>query len=364
MPLPQPPPLVVVVLRQLLSSLGLRPAAENGSSFLGAGGSGRVFAVDYLNPPPAESTQPQRMALKVVAACHEEWRRDLIAEFRELREAAKLDAPVVPAVDDSLRLFGKDGGGFLPPPSAAAAARPAAAAARPAAAAARPAAAAARPAVAAARPAAVATRPAAVATRPPAATASRSARVAAACPATAAVHICNQILDIAPALVEERVADGARVHHRLEHAHEQLVPVIALKPGRAGSHSSPACRQSSSTVSDCCSAAKGGFQRGWKRLSARRSSGVFIYCCVMTVTSMAARHALKLRKLAGADRERRQTRLGLQVQAPLQLHARLLRPFRAVVQRGTNGPNLCVIRKVPGSSPAPGRSKKTPPPGP
>ena len=113
-----PPPPLLVVLRQLLSLLGLRIATGGGPAFLGAGASGRVFAVQCIEPPgresPAGTEQPQRMALKVVAAASlAGWKRDLSAEFNAMRVAAESGAPVVPVVPGSLRTDGDDGGGFL-----------------------------------------------------------------------------------------------------------------------------------------------------------------------------------------------------------------------------------------------------------
>ena len=106
----QPPPPLIAVLRRLLSVLGLRLATEGGPAFLGAGASGRVFAVQR---EPAESPQPQRLALKVVVASDAEWRRELSAEFNTIRAAAEYGAPVVPVIRDSLCADGDDGGGFL-----------------------------------------------------------------------------------------------------------------------------------------------------------------------------------------------------------------------------------------------------------
>ena len=104
---PPPPPPFVVVLRRLLLTLRLRPAPKDGTAFLGAGASGRVFAVQHNS----EEESPHPMALKVVVA-HEGWHQDLSREFDALQAASKLGAPVIPVVEGSLQL-GDDGGGFL-----------------------------------------------------------------------------------------------------------------------------------------------------------------------------------------------------------------------------------------------------------
>ena len=102
-----PPPQLMLVLRHLLSALDLRQAPVDGTAFLGAGGSGRVFAVRR-----AES--PERLALKVVAAgTRTLWMHDLTTEYNALTVAAQRGAPVVPVVAGSLCLAGHDGGGFL-----------------------------------------------------------------------------------------------------------------------------------------------------------------------------------------------------------------------------------------------------------
>ena len=104
---PPPTPPFVVVLRRLLSSLRLRPAPKDGTAFLGAGASGRVFSVQRIGEE--ESAYP--MALKVVVT-HEGWHQDLSREFDAMQAASKLGAPVIPVVEGSLQL-GDDGGGFL-----------------------------------------------------------------------------------------------------------------------------------------------------------------------------------------------------------------------------------------------------------
>jgi hypothetical protein len=112
-----PPPPLVPLLRQLLSALRLRPAPDSGgSSFLGGGGSGRVFAVQHVEHDDAGASRraAPRLALKVVpAAASASWLSDLDVEFKALQDAAKLGAPVVPVVADSLRALQGLGGGFL-----------------------------------------------------------------------------------------------------------------------------------------------------------------------------------------------------------------------------------------------------------
>jgi hypothetical protein len=106
-----PPPPLLPLLRQLLTALRLRPAQVDGSCFLGAGGSGRVFAVQSTEPA---TRRAQRMALKLVpAAASVTWLGDLTHEFKALHVAAGLGAPVVPVVADSLRVLEGVGGGYL-----------------------------------------------------------------------------------------------------------------------------------------------------------------------------------------------------------------------------------------------------------
>jgi hypothetical protein len=108
-PQPQPPPFVPL-LRHLLSALRLRPAPKSGTSFLGGGGSGRVFAVERAEPA-ARATE--RMALKAVVSADVLWVHSLTQEFRAMQHAAEQGAPVVPVVADSLRVLEGVGGGFL-----------------------------------------------------------------------------------------------------------------------------------------------------------------------------------------------------------------------------------------------------------
>ena len=106
-----PPPLLLPLLLQLLSALRLCPTQIDGSAFLGAGGSGRVFAVQSTEPA---TRRAQRTALKIVpAATRDMWLFDLTHEFKAMRDAAALGAPVVPVVADSLRLLEGVGGGYL-----------------------------------------------------------------------------------------------------------------------------------------------------------------------------------------------------------------------------------------------------------
>ena len=106
-----PPPPLLALLRQLLSALCLCPAPVGGSSFLGAGGSGRVFAVQRTEHV---TRRAQRMALKLVpAAASATWLDDLTHGFKALQDAAALGAPVVPIVSDSLRVREDLGGGYL-----------------------------------------------------------------------------------------------------------------------------------------------------------------------------------------------------------------------------------------------------------
>ena len=108
----QPPaPPLVPLLRQLLSTLRVRPAPKSGSSFLGGGGSGRVFAVERVEQAARAA---ERMALKaVVSAADTMWAQRLTQEFCAMQHAAAQGAPVVPVVADSLRLLDGVGGGFL-----------------------------------------------------------------------------------------------------------------------------------------------------------------------------------------------------------------------------------------------------------
>jgi len=105
-PLPDPP--LVVLLRALMLALGVAPCeiSPGSGSFLGSGGSGRVFSVcrgDVF------------FALK--ASCVSS-QGDLTFEFEQLLSAAARGAPVISVVKDSLRFpVGVDGcsigGGYL-----------------------------------------------------------------------------------------------------------------------------------------------------------------------------------------------------------------------------------------------------------
>ena len=109
---PIPPPPLLPLLRKLLSALRLSPAKVDGSAFLGAGGSGRVFAVQSTEP--ATRAAQRMMALKLVpAAASATWLGDLTHEFKALQDAAALGVPVVPVVADSLQVLEGLGGGYL-----------------------------------------------------------------------------------------------------------------------------------------------------------------------------------------------------------------------------------------------------------
>ena len=116
---PPPPPPFLPLLRRLLTDLRLRPVnaalGEAGTAFLGAGATGRVFAV-VRSTPAAEGAA--RMALKVVpagagAGDPSEVLCNLGAEFEALVDAAARGAPVVAPVPGSLVLVPPLGGGFL-----------------------------------------------------------------------------------------------------------------------------------------------------------------------------------------------------------------------------------------------------------
>jgi hypothetical protein len=94
---PTEPPLVTL-LRDLLSTLNVR--VRVGVSFLGAGGSGRVFAV---------TRGSRTFALKAAVGVSQS---ALIDEFSKLSRAFHLGAPVVSVVSDSLHFF-STGGGYL-----------------------------------------------------------------------------------------------------------------------------------------------------------------------------------------------------------------------------------------------------------
>ena len=107
--LPEPP--LVVLMRRLALALNVVPceAVVGGGSFLGAGGSGRVFAVRSLG----DST---RRALKI---CCNTSHADLSVEFQLMTGAVARGAPIVSVVPNSLHLFhdvvsGRPaGGGYL-----------------------------------------------------------------------------------------------------------------------------------------------------------------------------------------------------------------------------------------------------------
>jgi hypothetical protein len=118
-PPPPPPPPFIPLLRRLLTDLGLRPAnaavGDACTAFLGAGATGRVFAV-LRSTPAAEGGV--RMALKVVPAGAgaddpSEALCNLGTEFEALVNAASRGAPVVAPVPGSLVLVPPLGGGFL-----------------------------------------------------------------------------------------------------------------------------------------------------------------------------------------------------------------------------------------------------------
>lgn len=107
--LPEPP--LLVLMRRLALSLDVVPceAVTKGGSFLGAGGSGRVFAVRSL----VDST---RRALKV---CCSTPHAVLSVEFKLMTDALSRGAPVASVVPESLRQFhdvvtgSPAGGGYL-----------------------------------------------------------------------------------------------------------------------------------------------------------------------------------------------------------------------------------------------------------
>lgn len=106
-----PPPPLLPLLKQLLSALRLCPARVEGSAFLGAGVSGRVFAVQSIE---AATRRAQPMALKLVpAAASTTWLGDMTHEFKALQDAAAVGSPVVPVVADSLRVLEGLGAGYL-----------------------------------------------------------------------------------------------------------------------------------------------------------------------------------------------------------------------------------------------------------
>jgi len=108
---PPPPPPLLPLLRHFLSALRLRSTQVDGSAFLGAGSSGRVFAVQSTEPATRHA---QRMALKLVpAAASDDWLFELTHEFKAMQDAAALGVPVVPVVADSLRVLEGVGGGYL-----------------------------------------------------------------------------------------------------------------------------------------------------------------------------------------------------------------------------------------------------------
>ena len=110
------PPLICV-LRALMRNLKVVPCeVEPGAgSFLGAGASGRAFAVRYAEVPPPGAPPGAPMALKASPSAS---RAELLYEFEQLQAAAAAGAPVVPVVAGSLHLLTGDdgyeiGGGYL-----------------------------------------------------------------------------------------------------------------------------------------------------------------------------------------------------------------------------------------------------------
>jgi hypothetical protein len=105
----QPPPLVVV-MRTLLSQLGMR--AEEGA-FLGAGGAGRVFRV--VSSAAQDGRRVPPCALKVQIGSES---AQLVDEFEKLVTAATRGATVVTVAPNSLKLVEDEqgvviGGGYL-----------------------------------------------------------------------------------------------------------------------------------------------------------------------------------------------------------------------------------------------------------
>lgn len=94
------PPRLAVLLARLLADLGV--TLKSPGSFLGAGASGRVFAVQRDAGPP--------LALKAVVNSDA---LDFTQEYIALKTAAGLGAPVVPPVDGSLKVYDGLGGGYL-----------------------------------------------------------------------------------------------------------------------------------------------------------------------------------------------------------------------------------------------------------
>jgi hypothetical protein len=98
----RPPPLAVL-LAKLLLDLDVTLMRHGDSSFLGAGASGRVFAVQSASGAP--------QALKVVV--HAGSLLSFSNEFALLQAAASSGAPVVEVVPDSLKEYPGLGGGYL-----------------------------------------------------------------------------------------------------------------------------------------------------------------------------------------------------------------------------------------------------------
>jgi hypothetical protein len=104
---PRPEPPLVHVLRSLMQQLQLKhcEVGEEGTgSFLGAGGSGRVFCVQQRRAGSA--AQPQRLALKVCTAASGS---DLTVEFATLQAAFSRGAPVARLVPGTLQLLYSSG---------------------------------------------------------------------------------------------------------------------------------------------------------------------------------------------------------------------------------------------------------------
>ena len=116
-PLPDPP--LIRTLRALMRALGVVPCerAPRAGSFLGAGASGRAFAVRYYAaaPAPPGAPAPPPLALKVSCRASS---ADLSYEFEQAEAAVAAGASVVPVLARSLHIVvgddGRDaGGGFL-----------------------------------------------------------------------------------------------------------------------------------------------------------------------------------------------------------------------------------------------------------
>ena len=105
-PAPDPPPLRVA-LRELLLDLHVRCAFKNGSAFMGAGGSCRVFRVES-EQADASTSRGATLVLKVGIPRSDDdqfWQVDVSHEFNALERAHGLGAPVVAVVPGSIRLL-------------------------------------------------------------------------------------------------------------------------------------------------------------------------------------------------------------------------------------------------------------------